>query len=190
MKKFFSLFSFTGVIICFIMALHFTACHQSKPVTLQQQTDTAVVITSDYWDDIIEKVWPAVNSHYPKYSFYEANGMLTKVDQEIWGVKHNTFRAVFGNPFEMSTLLVYVDNDTLKFRVADEPWMGCLYMTPFKVCNLTRAVELIQKTVNLYPEGLPVSLSFSIFDIEPKWAIEADDNLHTVCVYSLEVDSE
>jgi hypothetical protein len=62
-------------------------------------------------------------------------------------------------------------------------------MTPFVLCDLTRAVEAIQKKVNICPENDLATLCFSLDDIEPKWSIESDET-YTVGAYSLDVDAE
>ena len=133
-----------------------------------------------------------MNERFPEYSFYQARGRLKKIgDDGLWGVEHNTFVAVFGNPFKFDGCVeAFIENDTVKFKHHDEPWVGTRYTTPFVLCDLTRAVEAIQKKVNICPENDLATLCFSLDDIEPKWSIESTNETYTVGAYSLDVDAE
>ena len=133
-----------------------------------------------------------MNERFPEYSFYEARGRLKKIkDDDLWGVDHNTFVAIFGNPFMVAGCIeVFIVNDTVKFKYQDGPWVGTRYMTPFVLCDLSRAVELVQKKVNICPENDWAILCFSLNDIEPKWSIESTTETYTVGAYSLDVDAD
>lgn len=170
-------------------AMLFTSCQNCGNTPEPEQKDDAVVITSDDWKDIIAKVWPAVNSQYPDYAFYEAEGKVKKLD-EVWGVDRNTFRAAFGNPFKIASVIAYIQNDTLKFYQVDEPWCEDIYMTLFVPCDLTMAIETLQKTIDIAPEGSPAVLRHQLFpnELEPRWFIGSIAECHTVNVYSLIVD--
>lgn len=169
-------------------AMLFTSC-QGCGNTEPEQKDNAIVITSDNWDDIIAKVWPAVNANYPDYAFYEAEGKAKKLDDQ-WGIDHNTFRAAFGNPFKIASVLAYIENDTLKFYQVDEPWCEDVYTTPFVPCNLDLAIKTLQKTIDIAPEGSPCVIRHQLFpdEREPRWFIGTIAECHTVNVYSLIVD--
>ena len=84
----------------------------------------------------------------------------------------------------------FVVNDTVKFKYQDGPWVGTRYMSPFVLCDLTRAVELIQKKADICPENDWAILYFSLDDIEPKWSIETANETYMVGAYSLDVDAE
>jgi hypothetical protein len=55
---------------------------------------------------------------------------------------------------------------------------------------LNRAVELVQKKVDICPENDWAILYFSLNDIEPEWSIESTTETYTVGAYSLDVDAE
>lgn len=166
----------------------FTSC-QGCGNTEPEQKDDAVVVTSDDWKDIIAAIWPAVNAQYPDYAFYEASGIVKKLD-EGWGVDHNTFQAAFGNPFKIASVVVTIQNDTVNFMQVDEPWCEDVYMTPFVPCDLTMAIETLQKKMDINPEGFPAVLRFQLFPgiCEPQWICGTMFDCHTVNVYSLTVD--
>jgi hypothetical protein len=63
-------------------------------------------------------------------------------------------------------------------------------MTPFVLCDLNRAVELVQQKVVICPENDWAILYFSLNDIEPEWSIESTTETYTVGAYSLDVDAE
>lgn len=176
--------------------LVFAICYEQTPVVQEGKAlginKEVLTVESDDWYDIFSVIYPAVNERYPECSFYEAGGRLKKIkDDNLWGVDHNTFVAVFGNPFKVGGCVkVLIVNDTVKFKYYDEPWVGTRYTTPFVLCDLSRAVELVQKKVNICPENDWATLSFSLYDIEPKWSIETADETYMVGAYSLDVDPE
>ena len=63
-------------------------------------------------------------------------------------------------------------------------------MTPFVLCDLSRAVELVQEKVDIRPKNDWAILYFSLYDIEPKWSIETANDTYTVGAYSLDVGAE
>lgn len=170
-------------------AMLFTSCQGCGNTEPEQKGDEAIIINSDNWNEIIAKVIPAVNANYPEYAFYEASGTVKKLDDQ-WGIDHNTFRAAFGNPFRVASVLAYVQNDTLKFYQVDEPWCEDVYTTPFTPCDLDLAIKTLQKTIDIAPEGSPAVLRFQLFPgiIEPEFLVGSIAECHSVNVYSLTVD--
>lgn len=170
-------------------AMLFTSCQGCGNTEPEQKGDEVIIIKSDNWNEIIAKVIPAVNANYPEYAFYEASGTVKKLDDQ-WGIDHNTFQAAFGNPFRVASVLAYVQNDTLKFYQVDEPWCEDVYMTPFVPCDLDLAIQTLQKTIDIAPEGRPAVLRFQLFPniIEPEWLVGSIAECHSVNVYSLTVD--
>ena len=170
-------------------AMLFTSCQGCGNTEPEQKGDEAIIINSDNLDDIIAKVWPAVNANYPDYAFYEIEGTLKKLDDQ-WGVDHNSFRMAFGNPFKVASVLAYIENDTLKFYQVDEPWCEDVYTTPFLPCDLDTAIKTLQKTIDIFPEGKPFSIRHQLYPgiCEPQILVGTISECHSVNVYSLTVD--
>lgn len=173
-------------------AMLFTSCQKCSNAAEAEQKDSvsAIVVKSDVWRDIIAQMWPAVNAQFPEYSFYESYGTVKKLENGEWGLDHNTFRAAYGCPFKNASVLVYVENDTMKFEQVDEAWLEDVYMTPFVPCDLSLAIETIQKKVDVDPEGMPVVLRHQLYPgvYEPQFLLGSAYDCHSVNVFSLEVD--
>ena len=183
MKK---LTMFFAAIFC--MSLLFVSCNSCK--NEPEQKDKAIVITTDDFEEIIKVVVPAVNAQYPEYAFYEASGDLKKLGDK-WGVDKNTFRAAFGCPTKIASVLAYVENDTLKFYQVDEPWLEDVYMSPYVPTDLNYGLEAIQKKVDVaFKDGDPVVLRHQLFPgcYEPELLVGTISTCHSVNVYSLIVD--
>ena len=171
-------------------ALLLTACNGCGPKDEPEQKSDAVVITSDDWNDLIEKSVIAIQSAYPEYTFYEAAGDVKKIGEDKWGVDHNTFQIVFGKINGNATVIGDVKNDTLVLTQIDEPWLEDVHMTPFVPVDLDLAIKTLQKTIDIAPEGQPAVLRFQLYpnEIEPRFFVGSVASCMTVNCYSMKVN--
>lgn len=190
MKKL--IFSIMMAFMCGMM-VSCIQCSTAAPENDQTAVeDTAIIVKNDYFRGILLKIWPIMNKKYPNYAFYEASGHLKKLEKDdMWGVDHNTFSATYNSLVGPASVVVYVENDTLKFKEKDEPWIGDRYTTPFVMCDLTLAIKTLQKEINYVPkEGTPVVLRHQVHPniCEPQYIIGGMVSCHAVNAYSLKVD--
>ena len=174
-------------------AMLFTACQSCGTQPEPEQKDTAVVIASDDWTDLVEKSAIAIHAAYPEYEFYEASGNLKKINLEntTWGVDRNTFQIVFGKVNDNATVIGTIKNDTLKLEQVDEPWLEDVHTTPFVSLDLDYAIKKIQEAVDIeFKEGSPAVLRFQLYPNinEPEFLIGHISDCHSIKVFSGKVD--
>ena len=186
MKKILFLFA-----VAFAMLL--TACNGCKPEPPVNPEEDAVVITTDDWEDIILKVVPYINKNYSNYAFYEASGIIKKLDKGDvkYGIDHNTFQIAFGCLDAPKSLVGVIENDTLKITLYDEPWLEDLFTTPYIGLSLTEALEKIESNIDKVLEKQPVTYRHELYwkgDYEPKFFAGTISDCHTITAYSFEFD--
>lgn len=172
-------------------ALLLTSCNSCGPKDEPEQKSDAVVITSDDWDDLIEKSVIGIQTAYPEYTFYEASGNLKKLPDGKWGVDRSTFHIAFGKINGIGTVTGVVKNDTLVLAQFDEPWLEDVHMTPFVGYSLNDAIEKIQSEIDIaFQEGECAVLRHQLFPgiYEPEYLIGSWSSCHSCRAFSGEVD--
>ena len=168
-----------------------TSCKCDKAETPERQA----INPTNSFDELVWKINEQVMADYPTVGFYEAFSYLAEYDSTNYGVI-DPFKTmvVYGDTEGMRTVMASVDSNWMvQYEVVEEPWLEDMFTTPYVPMQLELALELIQKEVDvIYEPGTIVVLRHQLYymEPEPRYFIGPIAFLHTVNVYTGEVDAQ
>ena len=191
MKK---LFIFLALIV--VAALSVSSCKEHNNAEQQHKTrkvDTIFVnMNNTNWEVFIGSLMPSLRRALPNYEFYESSGKLTVNEDDTFGVDPKTLKFVFQNPKTMHCAICFVtDSGYIKIEKYDEPWMEDVYMSPYVPMGLNQAIEIITHQVDckFFPgESFVLRHQMYSGEVEPRMFVGDMNNLHSVSIFSREVD--
>ena len=149
------------------------------------------------FNDALLKINLAVLTEYPSAQFYEAQGFLVPADGEVDGsIDTAQFKAVYNyiddEDDRQKTIIGSFDDDLdVDIEVIDDIWCEDVIMTPYVPMNAEDAIELINEELDEEIGAGPITLRHQLYpgEVEPRYFIGSIRNLHSIKVYSAEVDA-
>ena len=153
-----------------------------------EKTDDVTLITSANFDENLMKIDSVVRHQYPDYAFYEAESHFVNEEGDI---NPQDMFAAYGKINDMGCLLATVQNDTLVLTKVDENWLEDMFMTALVPMDSKLAVKLLKEKIDVAVSGAPVILRHQLYpgEAEPRFFIGSIAKLHTVGVYTAELDT-
>lgn len=147
------------------------------------------------FNDALLKINLAVLTKYPSAQFYEAQGFLVPRNGEVDGtIDTAQFQAVYNyiDDERQKTIIGSFDDDlNIKIEVINDIWCEDIIMTPYVPMEAEDAIEIINKKLDEEIGVGPIVLRHQLYpgEAEPRYFIGTLKNLHSIKVYSAEVDA-
>lgn len=142
------------------------------------------------------KINLAVLTDYPSAQFYEAQGFLIPTNGEVDGTIDTAhFKAVYNyNDSDRQKTIVGSFNDDLSvnIEVVNDIWCEDVVMTPYVPMEADDAIEIINSQLDEEIGVGPITLRHQLYpgEVEPRYFIGTLTQLHSIKVYSAEVDAD
>lgn len=148
------------------------------------------------FNEALLKINLEVLTEYPSAQFYEGQGQLVPTDNDTVDGTIDTaqFRAVYNyNDEERQKTIIGSFNDdlTVKIEVIDDIWCEDVIMTPYVPMNADDAINMINAKLDEQIEAGPITLRHQLYpgEAEPRYFIGSIKQLHSIKVYTGEVDA-
>ena len=149
------------------------------------------------FNEALLKINLAVLKKYPSAQFYEAQGFLVprNDESEVDGtIDTAQFRAIYNYIDEdRQKTIVGSFNGTLgvKVEVINDIWCEDVVMTPYVPMSVEDAIEMINEELDEELGAGPITLRHQLYpgEVEPRYFIGTIYNLHSIKVYSGEIDA-
>lgn len=147
------------------------------------------------FNEALLKINLAVLKKYPSAQFYEAQGQLVPADGEVDGtIEPSTFKVIYNYiDTDRQKTIVGSLNGTLstKVEVIDDIWCEDVVMTPYVPMSAEDAIEMIEDEIEEELTAGPITLRHQLYpgEVEPRYFIGTIHKLHSIKVYSGEVDA-
>lgn len=147
------------------------------------------------FNEALLKINLAVLKKYPSSQFYEAQGFLVPADGDVDGtIDTAQFKAVYNyvDADRQKTIVgSFKDNLSVKIEVIDDIWCEDVIMTPYVPMNAEDAIRMIEEKLDEELTAGPITLRHQLYpgEVEPRYFIGTIKQLHSIKVYSGEVDA-
>lgn len=148
------------------------------------------------FNDALLKINLAVLTEYPSAQFYEAQGFLVPTNGEVDGtIDTAQFKAVYNyvDDERQKTIIGSFDDDLdVNIEVVNDIWCEDVIMTPYVPLNADDAIEMINAELDEEIGVGPITLRHQLYpgEVEPRYFIGTLKQLHSIKVYSAEVDAK
>lgn len=150
------------------------------------------------FNDALLKINLAVLTKYPSAQFYEAQGFLVPSNgfNEVDGtIETSTFLVAYNyiDRGKQKTIIGTLKNDlTPKVEVVNDIWVEDTITTPYVPMDIEDAIERIEDKIDEKLTAGPVTLRHQLYpgEAEPRYFIGSIYNLHSIKVYTGEVDAD
>lgn len=147
------------------------------------------------FNEALLKINLAVLTEYPSAQFYEAQGFLVPTNGDVDGtIDTAQFKAVYNyvDDERQKTIIGSFDDDLdVDIEIVDDIWCEDVIMTPYIPMDAEYAIKLINAELDEEIEAGPITLRHQLFpgEVEPRYFIGSIKQLHSIKVYSAEVDA-
>lgn len=147
------------------------------------------------FNEALLKINLAVLEKYAGAQFYEAQGFLVPADGEVDGtIDTAQFRAIYNyvDTDRQKTIVgSFKDDLSVKIEVINDIWCEDVVMTPYVPMNAEDAIEMIEEELDEELTASPITLRHQLYpgEVEPRYFIGTIRQLHSIKVYSGEVDA-
>ena len=147
------------------------------------------------FNDALLKINLAVLTEYPNAQFYEAQGFLVPTNGDVDGtIDTSQFQVIYNylDKNRQKTIVGSFDDELdVNIEVINDIWCEDVIMTPYVPMNAEDAIELINEELDEEIGAGPITLRHQLYpgEVEPRYFIGSIRNLHSIKVYSAEVDA-
>lgn len=149
------------------------------------------------FNEALLKINHAVLKKYPDAQFYEAQGfLLPKNGKNVDGTIDTAQFLVAYNYVDASrqkTIIgTFNDDLTVNVRLVNDIWCEDVVMTPYVPMEAEDAIDRIENELDEELEAGPITLRHQLYpgEVEPRYFIGSLYNLHSIKVYSGEIDAD
>ena len=147
------------------------------------------------FNDALLKINLAVLTEYPSAQFYEAQGFLVPADGEVDGtIDTAQFQVIYNyvDDERQKTIVGSFDDDLdVNIEVINDIWCEDVVMTPYVPMSAEDAINMINAELDEEIGVGPITLRHQLYpgEVEPRYFIGSIRKLHSIKVYSGEVDA-
>ena len=147
------------------------------------------------FNDALLKINLAVLTEYPSAQFYEAQGFLVLADGEVDGtIDTAQFQVIYNyvDDERQKTIVGSFDDDLdVNIEVINDIWCEDVVMTPYVPMSAEDAINMINAELDEEIGVGPITLRHQLYprEVEPRYFIGSIRKLHSIKVYSGEVDA-
>lgn len=149
------------------------------------------------FNEALLKVNLAVLTKYPSAQFYEGQGFLiptdnNDVDGTIDTAKFKVAYNYIDTDRQKTIIGTFNDDLTVNVEVVDDIWCEDVVMTPYVPMGAEDAIDMINEKLDEKLKSGPITLRHQLYpgEVEPRYFIGTIEQVHSIKVYSGEVDSQ
>lgn len=147
------------------------------------------------FNEALLKINLEVLKKYPSAQFYEAQGYLVPTEEETVDgtIDTSTFRVAYNYVDGRQKTIIGTLTDSLNVNVeiVNDIWCEDVIMTPYVPLSAEDAIKAIESKIDEKLESGPITLRHQLYpgEVEPRYFIGSLYKLHSIKVYSEEVDA-